>query len=94
MNARLLRQWAAVAGASFLIGLIAQGMISASDSHTGVGMGGFARVLLCGLAGGAAAVIGLVLAVFRKTRRLGVLMFGAGVGFFLGLFLGVFAVLL
>jgi hypothetical protein len=94
MNARLVRQWAAVAGAFFLVGLIAQGLISEADSHTGVGMGGFARLLLCGIAGGAAAVIGLVLAIFRKTRRFGLLLSAAGVGFFLGVLLGVVAVLL
>lgn len=63
----------------FLFGQLAMAWITGHDSHTGVGMGGLAMWIASCLVAGVVGLVGLILTLFRATRRIGIAMFAGGV---------------
>jgi len=73
-----------------VVGAVLIGWIIANDSHTGVGMGGFALAVGLMFLACVSAALGGVLLIFRSTRELAVILLSGGAGTLTAALLGIF----
>ena len=85
--------WTGAAVVGLLAGFGILAWISATDTHTGVGLGGYARWMLATLIAGMLALGGLVMCFFAGVRREGGVLLSAGGVAFAVLFLSMASVM-